>query len=111
MCKVQDRATSKKAMAAFGAAMAPEWDDPGIRSAGMGNALKQGWSSSMPLLHNAGTGKLGFMCKAVSWVEKNVRSWWGNAKGEYVGLLCFVLLTVATPHAGRQRQEYQQRVE
>ena len=64
-----DCPTSKKAMPEIGAAMVSAWNDHGIRGKGTGFALQQGWSSLMPLIFNARTGKLGFMCKAVSWVE------------------------------------------
>jgi hypothetical protein len=64
-----DCPTSKKAMPEIGAAMVSAWNDHGIRGKGTGFALQQGWSSLMPLIFNANTGKLGFMCKAVSWVE------------------------------------------
>jgi hypothetical protein len=100
-CKVQDCDNSKKAMTAIGTAIVTSWDRHGIRGSGTQAALKQGWSlSSMPLIFNARTGKLGVMCKTVSWVEIILVIGGLLMQVHY----CFVFVTVATLHADRQKQ-------
>ena len=100
-CKVQDCDNSKKAMTAIGTAIVTSWDRHGIRGSGTQTALKQGWSlSSMPLIFNARTGKLGVMCKTVSWVEIILVIGGLLMQVHY----CFVFVTVATLHADRQKQ-------
>jgi hypothetical protein len=87
-------------MPEIGAAMVSAWNDHGIRGKGTGFALQQGWSSLMPLIFNARTGKLGVMCKTVSWVEIILVIGGLLMQVHY----CFVFVTVATLHADRQKQ-------